>query len=140
MARKKLRRECHDEGDQTDEAADQQKESVRSTVACSATTVDRTSPALDERPSSGLSHLENERDYLPVLAGRIGAEPTLVGSHPGLTWRHIPGCTAHTRMLAVVGNTVPDPALALRMPCLGRRILRLRLYCDACLCRDLSFC
>lgn len=137
MERKKRKRECPDEGVRIGEAAGQRKETASSTVACSATTVEQSSPESGERPSSELSHCENERDYLPVLGSRTEVGPTLVGSHPGSASRHVPGgYTVHTRMLAEVGSTVLGPALALRTPCLCRYILRLCPCCAACLCRD----
>lgn len=137
--RKKLKRECHDEGDRISEAAGQRKETASSTVACSATTVDKSSPGSGERPSSEQSHFENERVYLPALGSRTEVGPTLVGSHPGPASRHVPGSrTVHTRMLAEVGSMVLALALALRTPCLCRCILRLRPCCAACLFRDLS--
>lgn len=138
--RKKLRWEFPDEGDRIDEAAGQRKETASSTGPCSATTVEQNSPKSGERPSSELSHCENERDYLPVLGSRTGVGPTLVGSHPGSTSRHVPGgCTVHTRMLAEVESMVLVPALALNTPCLCRYILRLRPCCAACLCHDSGF-
>ena len=136
-----LKGECHDEGDRLSEAADQRKERTRSKLIYSTTSVDMSSPALDERPSSEGSYFENERGYLPAFGSRIVAEPNLFGSHPGLVWRHVlGGRTAYTRTWVVVGNTVLDPDLALSTPYLYRRILRLRLCCAACLFRDLSSC
>lgn len=140
MERKRLKQECHGEGGRKSEAADQRKETASSTVACSATTGEQSPLALGERPSSELSHFENERDYLPVLGSRIEVGLTLVDNHPGPASRHVPGdCTVHTRMLAEVGSMVPDLGLALRTPYFRRFLLRLRLYCAARFFRDLGF-
>ena len=141
MERKKRRWACPDGGDRIDEAAGQRKETATSTVACSATTVEQNSPESGKRPSSELSHCENERDYLPVLGSRTGVGPTLVDNHPGSASRHVPGgCTVHTRMLAEVESMALDPVLALRTPCLCRYILCLRPCCAACLCRGSGSC
>lgn len=141
MEKKKLRWECRGEGDQINEAADQRKEKASSETGSSATAVDMSSPVMDERPSSELSRFENERDYLPELGSHAEAGPTLVGSHPGSAWRHVPGSrTAYTRTLAAEENTVPDLALVLRTPYLCRCTLRPSFCCAACLFRDSSFC
>jgi hypothetical protein len=50
MERKKRKWECLDEGDRIDKAASQRKETASSTVACSATTVEQSSPESGERP------------------------------------------------------------------------------------------
>ena len=140
MERKKLKQECHGEGGRISEAADQRKETARSTVACSATTGEQSSLALGERPSPEVSRSENERDYLPVLGSRTEVGLTLVGNHPGPTSRHVPGdYTVHTRMMAEVGSMVPDLGLALRTPYFCHYLLRLRPYCAARFFRDFGF-
>jgi hypothetical protein len=132
MERRKRKRACRDGVDRTSEVAILQR-AIAFPTACSATSVDMSSPVLGVRPWLAMSHFENERGYLPAVGSRFEAGPMLVGSHPGSASKHIPGgCTAHTRTVVVVENRAPDPVLALRTPCLYRYIPRLF--------RGLSFC